>query len=386
MRTVTLVLVDPSGELLGALAPFDVEVAWWQEVGELVDGARERFGVEVTVLRLLANEAPYPGGRVTYLAETADHPPLEPWEGALTDDPQRAAWARPGGPGADLAWADEVLAGRGLRRVGPARQVRSWNLSSLWRLPLPTGAAWLKVVPPFFAHEGALLQALAGAPVPTVLGADGPRTLLVEVPGEDRYEAGPSEQRAMVRLLVELQASWIDRTDELAHLGLPVWSCERLVELSEDVVRRNGRDLDAHQRRAVEILLGSLERRLAAVRACGIPDSVVHGDFHRGNFRGDPLTLLDWGDAGLGSPLLDVAAFTDRVPPANVPALLDEWAGAWQSRIPGSETLRAIGLLAPVAALRMAVIFRQFLDRIEASERAYHVEDPLLWLRRAAAA
>ena len=45
----------------------------------------------------------------------------------------------------------------------------------------------------------------------------------------------------------------------------------------------------------------------------------------------------------------------------------------------------AAELLAPVAALRQALIYRTFLDGIEPDERVYHASDPGTWLRRAAA-
>ena len=76
------------------------------------------------------------------------------------DEPLRASWARPGGPAEDLAWADAALELAQTPRVAPAVQVRSWNLSSLWRLPTNRRCTWLKAVPPFFAHEGAVLEAL----------------------------------------------------------------------------------------------------------------------------------------------------------------------------------------------------------------------------------
>jgi hypothetical protein len=43
------------------------------------------------------------------------------------------------------------LAERGLRPTTPPTQVRTWNLSSLWRKPVEGQTVWLKVVPPFFA-------------------------------------------------------------------------------------------------------------------------------------------------------------------------------------------------------------------------------------------
>ncbi len=237
-RIVTLVLLGEDGAVLGSLPPFEAATPWWQDIGPVVDGARERFGLDVTVLRLLRADRPHPpGGAVTYLAEPGAggrHVPvpgpdvrdLAPWAGDLPDDPLRQTWARPGGPG-----RGPRVGGHGPRRDSAGRgsdrpqQVRTWNLSSLWRLPTAGGAAWLKVVPPFFAHEGALLDALAGGPVavPRVLGRDGPRTLLDEVPGEDRYDAPIDERLAMVDGLVRLQAAWSSRTAELFGLGLPDW-------------------------------------------------------------------------------------------------------------------------------------------------------------------
>ena len=129
-----------------------------------------------------------------------------------------------------------------------------------------------------------------------------------------------------------------------------------------------------------------LDRRNAEIAACGIPTTLVHGDFHRGNVRGDAdrLVLLDWGDCGVGHPLLDQAAFLDRMPAGETRGVRAEWSRLWRETIPGCDPDRAATLLAPVAALRQAVIYRSFLDGIEPSERIYHASDPADWLTRAA--
>jgi hypothetical protein len=365
-----------------------------------VDGARERFGADLTVLRLLRADRPHaPGGAVTYLAEAgaAGGPEpspglgrLMPWSGDLPDDPLRHPWARPGGTAADLAWAGVVLGAIGRPRVGRAQQVRTWNLSSLWRLGTADGAAWLKVVPPFFAHEGALLDALADGPVavPRVLGRDGPRTLLDDVPGEDRYDAPIGERLAMVDALVRLQTAWSSRTAELLALGLPDWRDAALAEAIAALVEREGRSMAPGDRATLEAFAADLPARFAALAACGLPDTLVHGDFHPGNVRGDGsiVTLLDWGDAGVGHPLLDQPAFLAVIDRPEEAALVTaRWAGAWRSAVPGSDPERAADLLAPVAAARQAVIYRRFLDGIEAAEHPYHQADVPAWLHRTAA-
>lgn len=390
-RLVTLVLCLPDGTLLGALPPFEVEVPWWPEAAPVVDAARDVHGVEVVILRLLKGEpdrAPA-GGAVAYLAQVASRPaaPLADWVDEVdAEEPLRLPWARPGGPDADLAWADAVLAGRGTPRSGRARQIRTWNLSSLWRLPVDGGAAWLKVVPPFFAHEGAILGRLESADVPTLIATEGPRVLLEEIDGADQYDATGEPLLKMVRMLVSLQRRWIGRIDELLALGLPDWRADPLHRLAAELVRRTEADLDQETVATLYALLRGLERRHAQIAACRIPPTLVHGDFIRGNVRGDGdrLVLLDWGDSGVGHPLLDQAAFLDRLPAEETGRVRAEWSRLWRDAIPGCEPERAAALIAPVAALRQALIYRVFLDNIEPSERVYHARDPAQWLTRAA--
>ena len=157
-RTVTLVLVGADGVVLGALPAFDVERPFWQETEEVVAAARERFGVDVVVLRILSAERPQPhGGAVTYLAQTDQRPPVEPIDITLTEQPKRLPYAEVNGPAKSLRWAAAALPAPILR----ATQLRTWNLSTIWRLDTAAGPVWLKQVPPFFAHEAAVLRWVA---------------------------------------------------------------------------------------------------------------------------------------------------------------------------------------------------------------------------------
>ena len=394
-RIATLVLVDRDGEVLGQLPPFAVATPWWQDAGAVVRAAHDRYGIGLTILRLLETELPAaPGGAVTYLAE-ADRAELGrariatdlgPWTGMLSDDPLRLPYARPGGPAADLAWADAVLAADGRSRIGPAEQVRTWNLSSLWRLPTNQGGAWLKVVPPFFGHEGPLLERLAGEAVPGVLEHDGARMLLAEIPGQDQYEARAAALDEMVGILVDLQARWRGQVDVMLDLGLPDWRGEALAAAIGQVVERTISTVRADDRGPLRAFVRSLPDRIATIDACGIRDSLVHGDFHPGNVRGAPgrLVLLDWGDSGIGHPLLDQPAFLTRIDRAAVETVREHWHDAWRRAAPGSDPDRAARLLAPMAAARQAVIYQRFLDQIEASEQVYHRADVPDWLMRTA--
>jgi Phosphotransferase enzyme family len=123
------------------------------------------------------------------------------------------------------------------------------------------------------------------------------------------------------------------------------------------------------------------------VAACGLPDTLVHGDVHPGNFRGGggaPLSLLDWGDCSVGNPLLDGAGFLGRISADEVPAVRAHWHALWRAAVPGSAPERAATLLQPVSVARGAVVYQGFLDAIEPSEHPYHQGDPLRCLRDAA--
>lgn len=382
-RIATLVLVDAGGRPLGVLSPMAAETPWWNHVEPLVRAAADRHGLAVTVLRLLGAERPHPpGGAVSYLAELDHGEPhgLQPWAGELMPHPLRMRWAHPGGPRADLAWAVDALYRQGLALDGEPRQLRSWNLSSVWHLP----PFWLKAVPPFFAHEGPLLAALQAEPVPRLVARDGGRLLLAPVAGEDRYGAPPAECEAMVDLLVDLQHRWAARTDELLALGLADWRAPAFERALWELLPRS--ELRTEDRETLQAFAAGLPGHFARLTACGLPDTLVHGDFHPGNFVGDGrrLTLLDWGDAGVGHPLLDQSAMLMPQSSADEARLRAHWAVAWRRRHAGADVEGAARLVEPLSALRRAIVYQRFVDAIEPAERAYHRDDVPDFLRLAA--
>ncbi|MGR6317485.1 aminoglycoside phosphotransferase family protein [Micromonospora soli] len=386
-RTVTLVLVDAAGRPLGALPPYDVPEPWWQQVGSIVDGARRRYGVDVVVLRLLAADRPEPpGGHLSYLAEVSAPPAvsLEPVSVDLAPHPLRAPWAEPGGPARSLAWATAELHRLG-RPVTAVAQHRTWNLSAIWQLDGDAGSAWLKQVPPFFRHEAAVLRWLTTAApdsTPTLLAADDRgRMLLDHLPGEDRYAADPAEREAIAADHHRLQLRAADDVTALLAAGVPDLRGPALAGWIRD-------RLAPHDLSVVADLLVGLADRLDQVRACGLPDTLVHGDLHPGNVRGDGTrrTVIDWGDAFVGHPAFDILRLTETLDPTTAGPMLDAWAARWQADVPGSDPRRAVNLLRPVAPLRMAAVYAMFLAGIEPSEHPYHVNDVPACLKQAAAA
>ena len=405
-RSATLVLCDADGALLGELPPLAATGSpYWPEVDELVALARERWGLEVVVLRLLTAEEPYAGGAVSYLAQLiAGSPPAallapvspESAAAAASDPAYRLWWAQPGGLDDLTSWVDLALLPHGRRRRGPLRQRKTWNLSLVFTAPTETGLVWFKSVPPFLADEGGVIARVARVDpglVPTVLAHDPARraVLMDHAAGDDQWGLADDEViRTIVDRWVEVQAALADDVDHCLAVGaadtrsLPiVESVRRLLWLPEVVEGLTPSEYDAFEERA-----DNLGRRLEKVEECGLPDTLVHGDLHPGNWRrdGGDLTLLDWSDVRVGNPVLDLRAFVERlVDPDLQQRTRGYWVEAWRRAVPGSDPARALALLAPVAELVAAATYQRFLEHIEQTERVYHANDPLERLRAALA-
>ncbi len=419
MREVTLLLCTPGGadraRVLGALPPFPIDFPYWPTVDDIVEACGRRFGLSVVVLRLLTTPGTVNGmdGPVTYLAQLDGiesggiepagaeglGPLLQPWAPAagapdpLASHPLRARYAEPGGPQADLRWADEVLADLGRPRTGAPRQLRTWNLSSIWSIPTASRPVWLKVLPSFLVAEAPLLQWLGSltpdgsASVATVLASQDGRQLLDDVPGEDHYGAGVDVTGQAVELLVGLQAAAAPRIAELSRFAVPDRRAVAATAAIAAVHERYRSVLSGPENRRLGALVATLPARFAAAAAAGLPDTLVHGDFHPGNLRGVPgrLRLLDWGDAVTGPPVLDLIRLLGAGPADDRDRLEALWARAWRVRFPDADPLAALAPMLPVAELLGAVTYRRFLDHIEPDEHPYHLDDPLTCLRAALA-
>src|SRR6266540_3548585 len=338
-QRVSLALLSPGGRPLGALPPFEADVPWENNVVAVVAGARAAYGIDVTVLRLLWVDSFEDGGPLGYLAEY-DGPPLEGLgapAGLDAEEPLRMPWARPGGP----------------------------------------------------AHEGAVLRWLertAPGLGPTVLGAAADRMVLEHVPGEDCYHAPLRLRQDMLADLLRLQARAAARVEELLAIGVPDRRGATLIRRIQATVARWKYTVPPVEAAVLAGLVGGLPERLAALAACRVPDTLVHGDFHAGNVRSDGTrrTIIDWGDAVVGHPALDLAAFLERVEPPDHDVLRRQWADHWRAAVTDCEPERAAALMAPVAALYLATVYDGFLRATEPSEHVYHATDPTRWLRRAA--
>ena len=301
---------------------------WWPESHDVVAAVRDRFGIDVTVLRLL--HAPSDrlwGGHVTYLAET-DSPPtiaLEPYAGdPLADHPLRQVWARPGGPGA-LSGLGRGAARRPrhpVDRAGPSRCGRgTCRRSGDYRRP--RGGCGSRRSRPSSPTRERSSTGSGRETAPRLVAHTRGRVLMAEIPGPSNHDTrSPALLLPMVDLLTDLQERSAQPHRRAGQPRRPRPAAGR--DAPPDRRGRRRARVDADRCRASgrwSVLVHDLPRRLGEIDSCGIPDALVHGDFHPGNVGGpvDQYVILDWGDSFVGNPLIDELAFIHRLGPEDAP-------------------------------------------------------------------
>jgi hypothetical protein len=177
----------------------------------------------------------------------------------------------------------------------------------------------------------------------------------------------------------------------IAGRELPGLPDHRVTTLASRVDRLLAPDvagaLGSDERHALDRLVDDLPRRAAAIAAAGLPETLVHGDFHPGNWRSDGHTrvVVDWCETSYAHPARNLLRLAEWLPAPLAASATESWVAEWRAGVPGSEPARAVELVRPVQHLEAALVYQGFLDGIEPDERPYHEGDPADEIRLALA-
>jgi hypothetical protein len=289
----------------------------------------------------------FTGGAAEWLAEQRGAPvPRE-----------RAEWARSGWLAGATAW----VAGVSPLRAEP-RLVQQWALSSMYAFDTELGTLYLKACFALWPQEPAVTAALARAhpgSVPDVVAIDPDRRWLLmrELTGTVAADSGEPWVAAELRRMAELQRSWIGRGEELTALGAPRRPLAELAREAPD--------------------LAPLCERLAAF---GLLETLTHGDLHQWNafIEDDRIVLIDWSDAALAHPFLDLAPALYHAKGSSRERLLDAYLEPW-----GEGLREAAALGEALGCVYQEISFRAIAGACEPSDRLMWWVEPAMWLDRA---
>ena len=227
---------------------------------------------------------------------------------------RRPAWFLPGWYDDVEAWVDDALARVGRRRTGPMRVHQVWSISAVLRVPTETGDVWFKGAADVFHAEAAIHRVLVSHfpdDVPALIAEDDDRAWLLMEPmaGSSEADRAPGAGAALARRWPRVQLASLDALDELRAAGCPVRDADatiggfrRVLTDSPELALLTADELVTL--RGLQDEVADLVRELWA---CGLPDTLCHGDLHLGNvaYDGSTLRVFDLTDACLSHPLLD---------------------------------------------------------------------------------
>ena len=292
--------------------------------------------------------------------------PALPWVDAQLPEGwrDRSPWRQPGWLAATVDRLDAALGAAGVRRTGQVVQAKHWSISALVSAPTDQGTVWFKQVPPMFAHEGRLNAWLADVAPDAVARplAVGDDWWIARDLGAER-DVPPDKELGAMEFLADLQELTVGRSAELLALGCPDRRPVTVLPALEQVTGREDclPPEVAEQLRALLPALGEVIERLCG---SGLPDTLVHGDFHGGNtrFTDTGWVVYDWTDGCLSHPLVDLAPAALHPEPRAV--RLPEADRLWRRRFSGlPEDAVWCGLVA--GAAHQVVTYQRIADGVE---------------------
>lgn len=313
---------------------------------------------------------------VTGLEPEASRAAVAAWarERAEGWSPLRPAWSRPGWFAEASSWMVEQMAVDGRPAVGRPRQHQLWDVSVVLRAPSASGDAYFKCSLDLFRHEAVVTRSLAQrmpSGVPEVVAVDAERgwMLMRDLAAPELGDQDETLWHEGVATHARLQRSWLGRADELVGLGLRVRSLPALAgeveQLAGDHVLLDRMPADLRQRwHAAAPHLADACRRLDGL---GPGPCLVHGDFHPWNVTSGPrgTRVLDWTDAAVSHPFVDLATYVFRTEDLTVRRqLLAAYVDAWTGVAPEATLREAAALGLVVGAFYQVQTYRSLLPEL----------------------
>lgn len=258
----------------------------------------------------------------------------------------RLPWAERGWLGEVKAWLAQELARLGRTPVGKPEQVRHWNISAVLRQPTDSGDVYFKAVINHFLGEPRITQALAKlfpALTPKVLATEPTLGWMLLEPfrGIELTKSPFEAHWAAFRHLSTTQLESLAHRDMLLAAGLADKGLESLKGSASWLIR-DSLELDlltSDERERLRNRESFLLEKIDELAACGIPETLVHGDSHFNNIvaDGNDITIFDWTNACWSHPFFDIALqySHDRAAPersALVEAYLEPWLENYDER------------------------------------------------------
>ena len=326
-------------------------------------------GVPLRVECAVPGGSKMPNARLRW-ADWVPQPPLH----------ERISWERPCWMASATAYIDREIGQIGGRRTAPLIQVRHNAMVALIKAETTRGPVWLKTLGEPFSREARAMKALSAlcpTALPTIMADEADWFILdsFAVQGDGR----PTDPYAVLADLQIASARAPDRFGDWPRRDVAALAegCRNVIEMHPLI--------DAAIAQRLEASLPDLAAFAARAAGCGLPDTVVHGDFHADNryWTGRRWIFYDWSDSVVGHPLLDFGLAYHLEPPDRLRAGLLAYADRWKRAFPATDMATALAT-APVLSCAHQLICYAAIARSIPSLHAWSQRQMSLWAGRVA--
>lgn len=274
----------------------------------------------------------------------------------------RPDWAVRGWFGEVRDWLGAELTRLGRKPLGNPEQLRIWGLSAVLRQRTDGDDIYFKAAAKHFIAEPRITAAVADLfpdLTPEVLALEPTKGWLLLAPfrGEELDETQLEKKAEVMRRFSILQLKSVAQKDALIAAGCADRGLTNLREAVPWLLRES---LELHlltqaERERLLTLEPRILEQLDDLAACGLPETLLHGDLHFGNVvvEDERITIFDWTDTCWSHPFFDLTLQNKwRESDASVwTALSEAYLEPWLTRYDERSVRRALELAESLSPL-----------------------------------
>ncbi|WP_414572313.1 aminoglycoside phosphotransferase family protein [Nostoc sp. CCY 9925] len=303
----------------------------------------------------------------------------------------RVPWAKIGWFDRTATWINLQLNSNGLCAFAPIEQVKSQTRSCLLKVSTTDGKLYFKAVFGIFGKEPTLTDFLAQLypnHLPKLLAVDTEQQwmLMWDFGGNLLSEvADISQWEEALRLEAEIQIQAVHQVDKLLDIGFPDRRIEQLAsqikplfaDKSALLVPQNDPILSETEIETLSSLVPQLVARCNELDGFGIPQTLIHGDFHCQNVvvTNERFIYFDWSDSAISHPFFDAGFFLHEIT-QEFPEVTDvqlrlrnAYLKPWTAFMPMEELITVFQKSQILATLYQAIVSYEITKNLEVSHR-----------------
>ncbi|YAF95434.1 MAG: aminoglycoside phosphotransferase family protein [Nodularia sp. CChRGM 3473] len=316
---------------------------------------------------------------------------------------KRVPWAKIGWFEKVVSWINSQIYSRNMNVIAPIEQVKSQTRSCLLKVTTTSGNIYFKATFGIFYNEPAITNLLSefyskNLPDLIVIETQQHWMLMTEFGGKHLGKITDITQwEEALSLFAKMQIQAVAQINKLLDIGCPNRGIERLVSQVEPLLAdtstllvppNNPRFLESEIKR-LSFLAPELIAMCYELAMCGIPQTLIHGDFHCENVivTDENFIYFDWSDAAISHPFFDVILFlqdiTHQLPDVTdvQVRLRNAYLEPWTVYMPIEQLISVFEKAQPIAALYYAVVSYEVTQNLEASHRWEMEEAVSYWLK-----